>query len=174
MIEPLTAATFPDARDELAEILHACVQAGASVGFVLPFTLDRARAFWDGVGASLALGQRHVLVARLDGRIAGTAQIIFAPQDNARHRAEVAKVLVHPRARRQGIASALMRAAETAARQRGLRLLVLDTATGSEAEPLYQALGFVPTGIVPNYSQGTAGGFVASTFMHKELIADAG
>jgi GNAT superfamily N-acetyltransferase len=168
-IEPLDAASFPAARDALAEVLHACVQTGASVGFVLPFTLDPARAFWDGVGASLAAGQRHVLVARLEGHIVGTVQLVFAPQDNGRHRAEVAKMLVHPQARRQGIARALMQAVEAAARQRGLRLLVLDTATGREAEPLYRGLGYALTGVVPIYAADLSGGFVASSFMHKEL-----
>jgi GNAT superfamily N-acetyltransferase len=173
IIEPLTPGTFPAARDALAEILHACVHTGASVGFVLPFTLDQARAFWDQIGASLAAEQRHVLVARLDGRIAGTVQLVFAPQHNARHRAEVAKMLVHPDARRKGIASSLMQAAEIAARQRGLRLLTLDTATGREAEPLYQGLGYALTGVVPSYAEDVTGGLIATTFMHKELPADA-
>jgi ribosomal protein S18 acetylase RimI-like enzyme len=173
-IEQLTASAFPAARDALAEVLHACVHAGASVGFVLPFTLDQARAFWDGIGASLAAGQRRLLVGRLDGRVVGTVQLVFAPQDNGRHRAEIAKLLVHPDARRQGIALALMREAETIARQRGLRLLVLDTATGRGAEPLYLGLGFTLTGVVPSYAEDVTGGLIASSFMHKELPADAG
>jgi ribosomal protein S18 acetylase RimI-like enzyme len=171
-IEHLTATNFPAARDALAEILHACVHSGASVGFVLPFSLDQARAFWDGIGVSLATGQRYLLVGRLDGRVVGTVQLVFAPQDNGRHRAEIAKLLVHPDARRQGFALALMREADTIARRRGLRLLVLDTATGRGAEPLYRGLGFALTGVVPSYAEDITGGFIASSFMHKELLTD--
>ncbi len=171
-IETLPAAAFPAARDALAGILHACVHAGASVGFVLPFPLEQAGAFWDTIGAAAAEGQRQILVARLDDRIVGTVQLAFAQQDNGRHRAEVAKLLVHPDARRQGIAGALMQAAEAVARQRGLRLLVLDTGTDA-AEALYRRLGFTLTGVVPNYAADVDGGFVASRFMHKELTAHA-
>jgi len=174
-IDSVDAGAFPAMRDALAEILHACVHAGASVGFVLPFTLDQARAFWDAVGASLDARQRHLLVGRLDGRVVGTVQLVFAPQNNGRHRAEIAKLLVHPQARRQGTARALMRSAETIARQRGLRLLVLDTSTGGAAEPLYRGLGFALTGVVPGYAQDVTGGaLIASSFMHKELSIDAG
>ncbi|MDR3536825.1 MAG: GNAT family N-acetyltransferase [Acetobacteraceae bacterium] len=172
-IEALPANAFPAARDALTDILHACVHAGASVGFVLPFPLERAGAFWDTVAASAADGQRHVLVARLDDRIVGTVQLVFAQQDNGRHRAEIAKLLVHPDARRRGIAQALMQAAEAVAHQRNLRLLVLDTGTDA-AEALYRRLGFALTGVVPNYAADVDGGFVASRFMHKELPADAG
>jgi ribosomal protein S18 acetylase RimI-like enzyme len=173
-IETLTTTNFPTAREALAEILHACVHGGASVGFVLPFSLQQARAFWGGIGESLAAGQRLLVVGRLDRRIVGTVQLGFAPQDNGRHRAEIAKLLVHPNARRQGIAASLMREAEAVARQRGLRLLVLDTATGREAEPLYRGLGFALTGVVPSYAEDVTGGLIATSFMHKELLANAG
>jgi hypothetical protein len=101
-IDSVNAGAFPAMRDALAEILHACVHTGASVGFVLPFTLDQARAFWDEVGASLGAGHRHLLVGRLDERVVGTVQLVFAPQGNGRHRAEIAKLLEHiPAARRE-------------------------------------------------------------------------
>ncbi len=171
-IETVTAE-FPAAREALAEILHACVLRGASVGFVLPFDLDRARAFWDGIGANLSPHHRCLFVARLDGRIVGTVQLVFAQQDNGRHRAEIAKMLVHPDARRRGIARRLMEHAETVARARGMRLLMLDTETGGEAEPLYRGLGFELTGVMPSFAKAVSGdGLISTSFMHKELEAE--
>src|SRR5947208_5253778 len=103
--------------DRLAEILHRAVHAGASVSFILPFALDDARAFWrDRIRPAAESGARHVLVARLDGRIAGTVQLILDTPPNQRHRAEIAKLLVHPDARRLGVARALMSAVEEVAR----------------------------------------------------------
>lgn len=171
-IETLRPDDYAAARDDLAAVLQACVADGASVGFVWPFPIDRARAFWDGVAATLGDDQRHVLIARQGERVVGTVQLVFARQDNGRHRAEVAKLLVHPDARRQGIAAALMEAIEAVARRRGMRLLVLDTGTPA-AEALYRRLGFAVSGVVPNYAADVFGGFLATTFMHKELPADA-
>src|SRR5277367_5613321 len=103
--------------DMLAEVLHAVVHDGASVSFVLPFSIDDARRFWiEKVLPGVLSGGRRVLVARFEGRIAGTVQLELAGQPNQQHRAEVVKLLVHPDARRRGIARALMSAIEGIAR----------------------------------------------------------
>src|SRR6185295_3059298 len=117
-------------------VLHGCVLAGASVGFVLPFAMDEARAFFAGLAPSIAAGRRVLFAARAGGRIAGTAQLVTDGLPNGRHRADVAKVLVHPDFRRQGIAAALMRSVEARALMEGRTLLVLDTHSGSPAETL--------------------------------------
>jgi len=141
--------------DQLAGVLHAAVHAGASVGFILPFSLDDARSIWrDKVAPPVESGVRHVLMARLDGRIAGTVQLILDTPPNQRHRAEAAKLLVHPAARRRGIARALMTAVEDLAQAEGRSLLTLDTRTGDSAEPLYLSLGYVSAGVIPNYARG--------------------
>lgn len=109
----------PDVAKGLADVLVDCVEGGASIGFMLPFGVDRAEAFWAGTLARAARGERIVLVAddREAGTIVGTVQVIFAAPENQPHRGDISKMLVHRRARRQGVGEALMQADETAARK---------------------------------------------------------
>ncbi len=172
MIEQLTTESFEAALDGLAEVLHASVLEGASVGFVLPFAMAEARRFWEGQRGAVASGDKRVLVAREGGRILGTTTLILGMPPNGRQRGEIAKVLVHPAARRRGLAQRLMREAEAMAQADGKRTLVLDTA-GVEAEQLYLALGWRVAGIVPNYALSIHGVPERTIFMFKELPADA-
>ncbi len=169
MIAPVSAGDLPGALDGLASVLHACVHAGASVGFVLPFPLDEARAYYCGLAPSIAAGTRLVLAARAEGRIAGTAQLVTDTLPNGRHRADVAKVLVHPDFRRRGLAAALMREIEARALEAGRTLLVLDTHSDSPAETLYAGLGYLRAGRVPNFAAVPEGPLISTTFMYKEL-----
>jgi GNAT superfamily N-acetyltransferase len=169
MIETVTAAALPAALEGLAEVLHGCVHAGASVGFVLPFPVAEAREFYAGLAPSIASGKRVLLAARVEGRIAGTAQLVADTLPNGRHRADVAKVLVHPAFRRRGIAAALMREVEARALAMGRTLLVLDTHSDSPAETLYEGLGYVRAGRVPNFAAVPEGALISTTFMYKEL-----
>lgn len=157
--------------DMLADVLHAVVYDGAGVSFVVPFSPDEARAFWvDQVLPGVRARTRRVLVARQDGRIVGTAQLDTAMPPNQRHRAEVSKMLVHPVARRRGIARALMVALEDIARSDGRTLLTLDTWTGSHAERLYESLGYVVVGVIPRFARGSLTPTLEpATFMYKEL-----
>ena len=157
--------------DMLAEVLHAVVHMGAGVSFVVPFSLDEARAFWvDTVLPGTRARTRRVVVARLDAVIVGTAQIDLAMPPNQQHRAEVLKLLVHPSARRHGIARALMVTLESIARSEGRTLLTLDTWTGSYAERLYQSLGYTTVGVIPRYARGSlTPALEPATIMYKEL-----
>jgi len=157
--------------DMLAEVLRAVVHGGAGVSFFVPFSLDQARAFWvDKVLPGVRAGTRRVVVARVDGRIVGTVQLDFALPPNQQHRAEVAKLLVHPSARRRGVARAMMLALETIARSAGRTLLTLDTVTGSHAEPLYRDLGYVTVGVIPGYARAALTPELESTtIMYKTL-----
>jgi GNAT superfamily N-acetyltransferase len=170
-IVELSAAEVENELDGLAALLHACVHAGASVNFVLPFAMAEAAAFWRGrVLPEVRAGTRHVLAARLDCGIAGSVQLVPAPQPNQPHRADVAKLLVHPDARRRGLGRALMTALEALARREGRRLLTLDTRTGDAAEPLYAALGFVAAGTILDYSLDVTGTRLeTTTLMYKAL-----
>jgi GNAT superfamily N-acetyltransferase len=152
------------ATEALAEILHACVAEGASVNFVLPFSFDEARAFWRRPIDRIVLG------AWVEGRLAGTVSLVPAPQPNQPHRADVAKLLVHPGFRRRGVARALMARLEETAREMGRTLLVLDTEEGSGAEPLYEALGYVHFGTVPGFALSADGrSRKGASFFYKEL-----
>ena len=155
--------------DRLGDILHACVEAGASVGFVPPFSPADVRRYWQDVRASLTPGGRVLLVARHDGRIDGTAQVVLAMPPNGSHRAEVCKVLVHPAARRSGLGRALMSAVEDVARQYGRSLLVLDTVTDSAGERLYRAIGYQAAGVIPGYARSTQGVLEGTRVMFKVL-----
>jgi GNAT superfamily N-acetyltransferase len=159
-----------DARDfdALCALLIDCVEGGASVNFMLPMTRAKAETFWSNVAASLARGERALVVAEDPDGIAGTAQAVWSGAENQPHRADVAKMLVHRRARRLGVGAALLAAAESAALDAGRTLLVLDTAT-PEAERLYERGGWQRVGIVPKYALMPDGAFCSTVFFYKDL-----
>ena len=169
-VAALDSASFAHSLDRLAEILRACVFDGASVGFIQPFDLDKARAYWrDKVAPSLAAAKRIVLIARLDNAIAGTAQLDLDTMPNQRHRGEVSKVLVDPHSRRAGVARALMLEIERRAKADGRWLLTLDTA-GDAAEALYRSLGYDIAGSIPLYARDAfENRFDATRLMYKDL-----
>jgi len=156
---------------ELGALLRACVHDGASIGFVLPFTAGGGEAFWrDTVLPAVRDGTRVLLVAREGGRIMGTVQLDHDTMPNQRHRAEVRKLLVHPAARRRGIAQALMAELERVASQRGRSLITLDTRTGDKAERLYASLGYKTAGVIPGFSRDPIDDRLdATTIMYKAL-----
>jgi GNAT superfamily N-acetyltransferase len=153
----------------LADILIDCVDGGASVSFMLPMTRDKALAFWRNVAAGVASGERALLVAEDAQGIVGTVQVILAQPENQPHRADIAKMLVHRRARRQGAGAALMRAAERAALDEGKTLLVLDTADDTAAR-LYARLGWQAAGTIPRYALMPQGGECATTYFYRSLV----
>jgi GNAT superfamily N-acetyltransferase len=156
--------------DPIAEILHACVHDGANVGFVLPFDIDEARAFWlQKIGPGLGANTRIVLLANLDDQLAGTVQLNLDTPPNQPHRADVSKLLVHPKYRMFGVGRALMQQIESYAANAGRRLLTLDTATGI-AETLYLSLGYERAGHIPGYArEPNEDRFVGTTIMYKVL-----
>ena len=169
-VAALDPASLSRSLERLAEILHACVHDGASVGFVLPFDLDQARAFWrERVGPSVAGAKRILLIARLGESIVGTAQLDLDTMPNQRHRGEVSKVLVDPPSRRVGVARALMLEIERRATAEGRWLLTLDTA-GDAAEALYRSLGYRLAGAIPLYARDAIENrFDATRLMYKDL-----
>ncbi|WP_017773223.1 GNAT family N-acetyltransferase [Paraburkholderia kururiensis] len=156
--------------EALADVLIDCVAGGASVSFMWPLSRDKAIAFWRDVAEGVARNERVLLVAQgEDGEIVGTVQLILAQPENQPHRADVAKMLVHRKARRCGVAQQLMAAVDHAAREAGKTVLVLDTVTGGDAERLYQRAGWERVGTVPKYALMPDGTFCATTFYHKQL-----
>ncbi len=153
---------------ELADLLGDCVDGGASVSFMQPLPLGDALAFWRGVAAGVTRGERVLLVAQDATGIVGTVQVLLDMPVNQPHRGDVLKMLVHRRARRQGLGALLMQAAESAAREAGKSLLVLDTAS-AEAERLYARLGWQRVGVIPGYALLPQGGLCGTTFFYREL-----
>jgi GNAT superfamily N-acetyltransferase len=168
IIRRLLTLEEPDIA-QLIAVLVDCVAGGASVGFMQPLTPARAASFWRNLAGEVADGARTLLVASDTSGIVGTVQMIPAKQENQPHRADIAKMLVHRRARGRGVGSALMRAAEDSARAAGRTLLVLDTATGSDAERLYARLGWTRAGSVPDYALWPQGGRCSTSFYYRQL-----
>ena len=169
-VAALDPAAFADAVERLAQILHACVHEGASIGFVLPFDRNEARAYWlNRVAPPHAAGMKLVLVATLSGDVAGTAQLDLDTMPSKRHHAEVSKVLVDPRFRRAGAARALMMEIERRALDDGRWLVTLDTA-GEAAESLYRSLGYALAGEIPCYARNAfVDRYDATRIMYKDL-----
>jgi GNAT superfamily N-acetyltransferase len=167
LLDPIT----PRDIEQLSDVLIDCVEGGASVSFMLPLTRERARAFWSGVAESAARGERVVLAAcDAAGTIVGTAQVVWAQAENQPHRGDLAKMLVHRRARRLGVGAALLAAAEKQALAAGRTVLVLDTAS-AEAERLYARAGWMRVGEIPAYALFPDGTPCATTIFFKALAA---
>lgn len=159
----LTGAEY----EQLTALLIAVVDDGASIGFHLPLGWDEAAAYWQGLPAA-----NRVLLLAEDGanrRIVGSAQLHLEPRANGRHRAEVAKVMVHPGARRRGLARALMARLEEVARRERRTLLVLDTREGDPSNDLYRTIGYVEVGKIPEYVTNEVGELQATVVYYKLL-----
>ena len=157
------------AIDHLASLLIDAVDSGASVGFMPPLARNEAIAYWESVIAAMRDGSR-VLLAALDGDlIRGSVQLALEMRANGNHRAEAMKLFVHRRARRQGLARALMAEVESTARSLGRTLLLMDTRKGGEAEKLCEALGYVRFGEVPGYARSSDGSLHTTSFYYRQL-----
>ncbi|WP_375688878.1 GNAT family N-acetyltransferase [Pseudooceanicola sp. LIPI14-2-Ac024] len=153
-IAEISLTDYPAAIDGLTEVLHACVHDGASVNFVLPFPKQEARAFWAGkVAAAMEGGRRRLWVGRRDGRIVGCVMLDYDLPPNQAHRAEVTKLLVLPEYRGRGLSKSLMWQLIAAAREMELRLVTLDTTSGSIAERVYAGVGFKVAGTIPHFAR---------------------
>jgi GNAT superfamily N-acetyltransferase len=166
-VRRLTALTDTQIH-ELALVLIDCVEGGASVSFMHPLSLEKAIAFWRRVADRVAHEACALIIAEDASGIVGTVQVILEQPENQPHRGDVAKLLVHRRARRGGVGETLMREAERVARESGKTLLILDTASG-DAERLYVRMGWRLVGVVPGYALWPNGGRCATNFYYCEL-----
>ena len=154
---------------ELADVLIDCVEGGASVSFMHPLTRERALKFWKGVASDVAADARALWIAEDEFGICGIVQLLLDLPENQPHRADLAKMLVHRRARRRGLASELLQAAEDGARDCGKTLLVLDAVTDGEAARLYEQRGWKPVGTIPDYALFPRGGLCSTTVFYRQL-----
>jgi ribosomal protein S18 acetylase RimI-like enzyme len=154
--------------DALTDVLIDCVEGDASVSFMHPLTRERAALFWRDVAGGVAAGDRVLFAASDERGVCGTVQIVFPSSENQPHRADVSKMIVHRRARRKGLGEALMRAAEETARELGRTLLVLDTAS-EDAKRLYERLGWIRVGTIPDYALMPRGGYCDTVVYYRKL-----
>ncbi len=172
-VRRLDVADAAEAVPALAQLLVDCVEGGASVSFMLPITIEKARAFWRTIADGVARAERVLLVAEdAEGHVVGTVQLVLALPENQPHRADVAKMLVSPSTRRRGIAEQLLHAVEVEAVREGRTLLVLDTVTGTSAYRLYTRNGWQRVGEIPDYALMPNGERCPTTIFYKALTQD--
>ena len=158
-----------DALPDLCEVLSDCVNDGASVGFMLPFGPNDAHGFWQDVAEAVGRGTTLHAVAERDGEVVGTVQVGLATKPNQLHRGDVMKLLIHRKARGLGLSRKLMEHVEAEAARLGRRLLVLDTATGSEAEAIYPRFGWQRVGVIPDFALFPDGRYCDTTLFYKRI-----
>lgn len=168
-IRRLTGADLRAHLDGLGEVLADCVAGGASVSYMAPFSAAQARGEFERWADDVDVGRRLLLAAFLEGGLVGTVQVILSLPPNQPHRGEIAKMLVHRRARRRGIAARLMERAETEARGLGKTLLVLDAVTDGDAARLYARSGWNRVGVIPDFALLPDGRYCDTTFFYKRL-----
>jgi GNAT superfamily N-acetyltransferase len=168
-IVSLAAPVADAALEQLAEVLVDCVEGGASVSFMSPFSKSQALAFFRKIAGSVASGDTVLLAAKLGGRIVGTVQLGLDTPPNQPHRADIKKLLVHRMARGHGVGAALMAQVEQEARRHGRWLLVLDTVPGENGHRLYLREGWTQTGLVPDYALFPDGRLCDTAIMWKRL-----
>lgn len=168
-IRQLTAAEARHHLPALADVLHDCVEGGASIGFIAPFSKADAQAFFEKVVQGVEHGDRVLLAAFQDSKLVGTVQMIHAPMPNQPHRGDIAKMLVLRSERGRGIGALLMQHIEEASRLAGKTVLVLDTVTGDPGERLYTRAGWNRVGVIPNYAVYPDGRLCATTFFFKQI-----
>jgi ribosomal protein S18 acetylase RimI-like enzyme len=159
----------PNISEALSAMLIEVVANNGSVSFVHPLEPERARAFWDGALAAAARGERVILGAWDAGALVATVTVLLDCPPNQPHRGEIAKMMTRPSHRGRGIASALLRAAEALAVERGRTLLVLDTATVDGASRLYERHGFTFAGEIPDYALTPHGALTATRIYWKRI-----
>ncbi|MEU9622143.1 GNAT family N-acetyltransferase [Streptomyces sp. NPDC088251] len=173
-IVPVSGPGLVTYADELAALLVETVDGGSSVGFLAPLDRGAAAAWWRERAGAVDAGDLRVWIARDAERVAGTIGLVRAPLPNARHRAEIAKLMVRPSARGQGLGRSLLAAAERSAAEEGITLLVLDTESGSPAERLYRSAGWTECGSIPDYAADPAGTLRPTTLYYKAAGAAQG
>ncbi|MFN3830816.1 MAG: GNAT family N-acetyltransferase [Allorhizobium sp.] len=168
-IRPLSKDDALAALPDLCDTLADCVEGGASLGFMSPFSPKDGEAFWRGVAEAVGRGEVLLYGAFVEDRLVGTVQVGFALKPNQPHRGDLMKLLVHRDARGLGLSKALMAAAEKGSAAAGRSLLVLDTAAGELAEGLYEKLGWQRSGMIPNYALFPDGRFCDTVIFWKTV-----
>lgn len=169
MIKVLSAGEAVQHFASLTELVIDAVESGASIGFLPPLERTEAEAYWGTVIAAMREGHRELLAVVEDGQVLGAVQLFCETRANGRHRAEAGKLFVHRRARRRGLARALMGALEEAAVARGITLLLMDTRKGGEAEAMCEALGYTRWGEVPDYARSGNGELHTTVFYYRRI-----
>ncbi|KMK76251.1 GNAT family N-acetyltransferase [Alkalihalobacillus pseudalcaliphilus] len=151
--------------NELCDLLIKVVEDDASIGFLAPLKKDVATEYIK----SVITPSNLLLVAKINEKIVGSVQLELATKQNATHRSEIAKLMTHPDYRRKGIGRQLMVKAEEIAREHNRSLMILDTRKGDASNYLYQSLGYLEAGQIPNYALSSTGKLDTTVYYYKVL-----
>ncbi|MDC4779586.1 GNAT family N-acetyltransferase [Acinetobacter baumannii] len=168
-IELLEIKEIGNYEESLSLLLEDSVNNGASIGFLAPLEKNEVLNYWREINHKLAQGNSRLWMAIKEGTIIGSVQLSLVSKKNGVHRAEVEKLMVLTSARKQGIATLLMNELENFAREKDLRLLVLDTREGDVSELLYSKIGFVRVGVIPDFALSSNGNYDGTAIYYKRL-----
>ena len=139
--------------NDLCDATDAAIKGGGGFGWLDLPARDILERYWQGV---VAMPRRTLLVARLDGVICGTGQLIGVPQQNEaqRHTMQFTTHFLSPWARGHGLARKLLLEAEKQAVKQGCSVINLDVReTQSAAVSLYESCGYIRYGVHPFYAK---------------------
>ena len=157
------------AAGDLARLLLDAHDANMALGLAAPLTAEHAREVWSDTAAKLDPERRVLLVAREDGRVVGTVQVVRAGAENGVQRAEIQRLAVSAERRGEGLGRQLLEAAAERARGMGIRLLWLTTHADTGSDRFYEAVGWTRLGTVPAYSAKPDGTLAGGAFYYREL-----
>ncbi|KAJ3888003.1 acyl-CoA N-acyltransferase [Lentinula edodes] len=187
---PPSSEAYRSIIPQLAVLLKSCVDTNITMNFLQPFSIQDASAFWLSAEEKVVQMKQFVLVAQESQEaqeknaddhdfrhekheppvILGCVILYLAQTPNAKHRGEVGKLIIGSEHRKRGIGKMLLDRMEDEARKHSLKILVLDTQTGSGAELFYERVGYSKVGVLPDVTLAPNGGqYTSCTFFCKRL-----
>lgn len=133
----------------LVDLWAAVSNAGGAVGFVPPVTASEVASTVTPLFTSIRSGPNRLVIARVDGAVAGMATLEFREGEMFTHWAWVKRVQVHPSLQGLGIGARLIAALHDIARAEGLEQLFLTIRAGMGLERLYESLGYRQVATLP-------------------------
>ncbi|ANH66468.1 GNAT family N-acetyltransferase [Mitsuaria sp. 7] len=149
---------WPDQIDdrvaaELIGLINSTVSDGGTLGYEQVLTPHQEVQFIAGLRVGIASGRTHLLLGRVDGRPAFMALLHLNGMANCRHRAELAKGVVHPDFRGLHLVPLAFREIARLAERLDVEQLVLDVRENTRAHRLWQFFGFETYGVLEDYAR---------------------
>lgn len=169
-IDYLRGELPPADLNDLCDATDDAILDGGGFGWVHLPARETLERYWQG---AIIMPQRDIFVARLDGTICGTIQMIHPPSNNEAqsHAVQITGHFIAPWARGHGLARLLLTRAEQQAKSKGYSVVNLDVReTQDSAIKLYESLGYTHYATHPAYAY-VDGHYVAGRFYMKILDA---
>lgn len=153
---------------ELCEATNAAIIEGGGFGWLEP---QRQEILVRHFRGTLLVPERELFLARLDGRVVGSAQLVRPPRNNEAQAisAQLTHAYIAPYARGFGLARKLIGLVEERAAALGHRVLNLDVReTQLAAIQIFEGLGYTRWGTHPAYAR-VKGRIVQGHFFHRMI-----